>query len=113
MNEKKLPFINIDNEIKISEENDVHETIDFIFKLLTEKNYKFIILSGLNTAIKKVVLITEIIKSKIPNLHQINDINSLDKENEKMVPRLSIKLTFEPTDEEKQLKGYQSPLNIK
>ena len=111
MNEKKLPFININNEIKISEENDVHETIDFIYNLLTIKNYKFIILSGLNTAIKKVVLITEIIKSKIPGLHQINDINSLDKNNEKMIPRMSIKLTFEPTNEEKQLKGYQNPLN--
>ena len=28
-----------------------------------------------------------------------------------MIPRMSIKLTFEPTNEEKQLKGYQNPLN--
>ena len=74
--ELKHPFINPNNEIKISELTDVHETIDFIIELFTQKNYETIIISGLNKAIKKVVLITEIIKSKIPGLHQINEINS-------------------------------------
>ena len=121
--ELKHPFININNEIKISELTDVHETIDFIFELFTKKNYQTIIISGLNKAIKKVVLITEIIKSKIPGLHQINEINSLYKQNNKEIndneinnenamPRMSIKLTFiEPTEEEKNNMGYQRPLN--
>lgn len=127
--ELKHPFINPDNEIKISENTDVHETIDFIMNLFTNKNYETIIISGLNKAIKKVVLITEIIKIKIPGLHQINEINCLDihnnneinnnndnineNNNDKMIPRLSIKLTFiEPTKEEKENLGYQKPLNI-
>ena len=97
--------------------------------LFTNKNYETIIISGLNKAIKKVVLITEIIKIKIPGLHQINEINCLDihnnneinnnndnineNNNDKMIPRLSIKLTFiEPTKEEKENLGYQKPLNI-
>ena len=122
--ELKHPFINPNNEIKISELTDVHETIDFIIELFTKKNYETIIISGLNKAIKKVVLITEIIKSKIPGLHQINEINSLYKQNniginndeisnENAMPRMSIKLTFiEPTEEEKNDLGYQRPLNI-
>ena len=107
--EIKHPFINPNNEIKISENTDVHETIDFIMNLLTKKNYETVIISGLNKAIKKVVLIVEIIKIKIPGLYQINDMNSLnrlinneeinnenDKENdiinnETIIPRLSIK----------------------
>ena len=121
--ELKHPFININNEIKISELTDVHETIDFIFELFTKKNYQTIIISGLNKAIKKVVLITEIIKSKIPGLHQINEINSLYKQNnneindneinsDNSLPRMSIKLTFiEPSQEEKNNMGYQKPLN--
>jgi len=121
--ELKHPFINPNNEIKISELTDVHETIDFIFELFTKKNYQTIIISGLNKAIKKVVLITEIIKSKIPGLHQINEINSLYKQNnneindneinnENAMPRMSIKLTFiEPSQEEKNNMGYQKPLN--
>ena len=132
-NEVKHPFINPNNEIKISENTDVHETIDFIMNLLTNKNYETIIISGLNKAIKKVVLITEIIKIKIPGLHQINEINCLNRlnnnemnieedknnneykviNNEQMIPRLSIKLTFkEPSKEEKEKLGYQKPLNI-
>ena len=122
--ELKHPFINPNNEIKISELTDVHETIDFIIELFTKKNYETIIISGLNKAIKKVVLITEIIKSKIPGLHQINEINSLYKQNsiginndeinnENAVPRMSIKLTFiEPSEEEKNDLGYQRPLNV-
>ena len=120
--ELKHPFINPNNEIKISELTDVHETIDFIFELFTKKNYQTIIISGLNKAIKKVVLITEIIKSKIPGLHQLNEINSIFKQgnndinneinNENAMPRMSIKLTFiEPTEEEKNNMGYQRPLN--
>ena len=130
--EVKHPFINPDNEIKISENTDVHETIDFIMNLLTNKNYETIIVSGLNKAIKKVVLIAEIVKIKIPGLYQINEINSLNKtinseigysnnegdsdnliNNEQIIPRLSIKLTFiEPSEEEKEKIGYQKPLNI-
>ena len=128
--EVKHPFINPNNEIKISENTDVHETIDFIMNLLTNKNYETVIISGLNKSIKKVVLIVEIIKIKIPGLHQINEINCLNKinyneennenykengmiNNEKIIPRLSIKLTFkEPSKEEKEKLGYQKPLNI-
>ena len=122
--ELKHPFINPNNEIKISELTDVHETIDFIIELFTQKNYETIIISGLNKAIKKVVLITEIIKSKIPGLHQINEINSLYKQsnnginndeinNENAMPRMSVKLTFiEPSQEEKNDLGYQRPLNV-
>ena len=122
--ELKHPFINPNNEIKISELTDVHETIDFIMELFTQKNYETIIISGLNKAIKKVVLITEIIKSKIPGLHQINEINSLYKQsnnginndeinNENAMPRMSVKLTFiEPSQEEKNDLGYQRPLNV-
>ena len=120
--ELKHPFINPNNEIKISELTDVHETIDFIMELFTKKNYQTIIISGLNKAIKKVVLITEIIKSKIPGLHQLNEINSIFKQgnndinneinNENAMPRMSIKLTFiEPSQEEKNNMGYQKPLN--
>ena len=129
--EIKHPFINPNNEVKIAENTDVHETIDFIMNLFTNKNYDTIIISGLNKAIKKVVLITEIIKTKIPGLHQINEINCLNDLNskelkeknnncenngineDKIMPRLSIKLTFiEPTKEEQNNLGYQKPLNI-
>ena len=129
--EVKHPFINPNNEIKISEYTDVHETINFIMDLFTNKNYNTIIICGLNKAIRKVVLITEIIKAKIPGLYQLNEINCLsdnegifnnnseeiknnnNENNEKIIPRLAIKLTFiEPSKEEKEKLGYQNPLNV-
>ena len=65
-------------------------------------------------------------------MHQINEINCLNNNNteiinenninlienniintDKILPRLSIKLTFiEPSQEEKEKIGYQKPLNI-
>ena len=129
--EVKHPFINPNNEIKISEYTDVHETINFIMDLFTNKSYNTIIICGLNKAIRKVVLITEIIKAKIPGLYQLNEINCLsdnegvfnnnseeiknniNENNEKIIPRLAIKLTFiEPSKEEKEKLGYQNPLNV-
>ena len=129
--EVKHPFINPNNEIKISEYTDVHETINFIMDLFTNKSYNTIIICGLNKAIRKVVLITEIIKAKIPGLYQLNEINCLsdnegvfnnnseeiknniNEDNEKIIPRLAIKLTFiEPSKEEKEKLGYQNPLNV-
>ena len=117
--ELKNPFINPNNEIKISENTDVHESINFISDLFLKQNYNTIYISGLNKAIKKVVLITEIIKSKIPGLHQITNINSLESNkndesvDNKIIPRLSITLTFiEPSEEEKKDLGYQKPISI-
>ena len=117
--ELKNPFINPNNEIKISENTDVHESINFISDLFLKQNYNTIYISGLNKAIKKVVLITEIIKSKIPGLHQITNINSLENKKDeeiddnKIIPRLSITLTFiEPSEEEKKDLGYQKPISI-
>ena len=113
------PYINPNNGIKISENTDVHESIDFISDLFLKHNYNTIYISGLNKAIKKVVLITEIIKSKIPGLHQITNINSLeskkndDNDDNKLIPRLSITLTFiEPSEDEKKNLGYQKPISI-
>ena len=107
---KNHPFINPNNEIKIGENTDVCETINFIYDLFLKKNYKTIYISG---------LITEIIKSKIPGLYQITDINSIESLNNEInnentiIPRLSITLTFiEPSEDEKQNLGYQEPLNI-
>lgn len=121
--------INPNNEIKISQDTDVHGAIDFIYDLIKNKGYKTIKICGLNNAIKKVVLIAEIIKSKIPGLYQINNIDCIkgktmkDKETEtetyienQMVPRMEILLTInEPSEQDKQLSGYQDPqyYNIK
>lgn len=50
---------------------------DFFF-FEKEKNFKEIVLKAMGRAINKTVTIAEIIKRRIPNLHQITEIDSTD-----------------------------------
>lgn len=115
--------INPNNEIKISQDTDVHSAIDFICDLFTNKKYETIKILGLSNAIKKVILIVEVVKSKIEGLYQINEIGGFrgktmkDKTTDteifmedQFVPRIEILLTLiPPSEEEKKLAGYQEP----
>ena len=108
--------INPNNEVKISLDTDVHQAIDFITNLFINQHFEKIIICGLSKAIRKVVLITEIVKTKVNGLFQINKIDCLKKRGKTneydddmgMVPRLEIILsTKEPSNEEKSYQGYQ------
>lgn len=97
-------------EYKISINSNVDEIILNITKDF-QKNYDVRIM-GLNSAISKVVLICEILKTKINGIHQLCNISSLsnDENNyncDKLMPRLDILLSLKEPD----LKGfgYQSP----
>ncbi len=96
--------------IKISYDTNVKSAINFVLDAL--KHRENILICGLSLAISKVILIAEIVKSKIENIHQINNIDCLivnDKfDKVKRVPKLDILLSLiEP--ESKGL-GYQAPV---
>ena len=114
--------INPNNEVKISLDTDVHQAIDFICNLFQIQKFDTIKICGLSKAIRKVVLITEIVKTKVKGLYQINNIDCLSKKGSHsnysnqddmgLVPRLEVLLSFiEPTKEEKNNLGYQAPSN--
>lgn len=114
--------INPNNEVKISLDTDVHQAIDFICNLFQIQKFDTIKICGLSKAIRKVVLITEIVKTKVNGLYQINNIDCLSKkggypnhsnqDDMGLVPRLEVLLSFiEPTKEEKKNLGYQAPSN--
>lgn len=106
--------------IKISLDTNVKNTISSIVDYLEKDENETVYLTGLNFAISKVILIAEIVKIKIRNLHQINNMDCLiannsykiNKESDegdiKRIPKFEIILTKkEPL--EKGF-GYQSPL---
>jgi len=106
--------------IKISLNTNVKNTISSIIEYLQEENNHTVFLTGLNFAISKVVLIAEIVKIKIRNLHQINTMDSLiannsynyykegDEGDIKRIPKFEIVLTkIEPFEKGS---GYQKPL---
>ena len=122
-NLKNENFINLLNEqktIKISLDTNVKSVISYIIEYFQNENNDTIYLTGLNLAISKVILIAEIVKIKIRNLHQINNMDCLitdnsykvNKENDegdlKRIPKFEIILT----KKEPLVKGfgYQNPL---
>jgi len=121
-NENENCLLNLLKErkpIKISLDTNVKNTISSIVEYLDNEINDTVYLTGLNFAISKVILIAEIVKIKIKNLHQINNmdcliannsykLNKSPDEGNKMIPKFEIVLTkLEPI--EKGL-GYQKPL---
>ena len=67
-----------ENEVRVSGKTNVFRAISRIEEAL--KKYDHIVLSGINTGISKVLLITEISKIKFPGLHQYNLIETITME---------------------------------
>ncbi len=104
-----------ENIIKISFDTNVKNAVSYTIMLFEKKKYDSVVLCGLSLAISKVILIAEVVKTKIKNLHQINNIDCLmakDKFNadvDKRVPKLDIILTTkEPLNKGN---GYQEPMS--
>lgn len=104
----KSKLINIENNTN-NKENIISNN--------TNNNVK-IILKGIKSAIDKVVLITEVIKSRVKGIHQVLDIGCLNNDENiynddyinKIIPKISVTLTnFEPKYKEF---GYRAPYSM-
>ena len=67
-----------ENEIRISPQTQVLRGVTRVEEAF--KKFDNVTLTGINTGISRVLLITEIIKLKIPNLHQYNLIETIKTE---------------------------------
>jgi len=67
-----------ENEIRVSGQTNVLKGVERVEEAF--KKFENVTLSGINTGISKVLLITEIIKLKITNLHQYNFIETITRE---------------------------------
>jgi len=76
------------NEIRVTTQGKMRRYISYATNLLQEKQCEEITLKAMGKAINKTVAIAEIIKRRIPGLHQITEIDSTD-----------IKETYTPTEE--------------
>lgn len=112
----------IDNEVRIMAAGQVRNYITYATSLLTEKGHEAVTLKGMGRAINKTVTIAEIIKRRIPNLHQLTEIGSVNitdtwepleeglntLETTRHVSVISITLSSVELDTSKS--GYQQPL---
>ncbi|GAX75832.1 hypothetical protein CEUSTIGMA_g3275.t1 [Chlamydomonas eustigma] len=76
-----------ENELRIVANNAMKTYISLAVSLLEEKGHSTVVLSSLGRAINKTVAIAEVVKRRVPGLHQITEINSTD-----------ITDTWEPTE---------------
>ncbi|TXG63981.1 hypothetical protein EZV62_010975 [Acer yangbiense] len=66
-----------ENEIRITSQGAIRNYITYASTLLQEKRVKEIVLKAMGQAINKTVAIAEIIKKRIPRLHQDTAISSV------------------------------------
>ena len=67
-----------ENEIRVSDRTNVLHGVERVEEAF--KKFDNVTLSGINNGISKVLLITEIVKLKIDNLHQYNLIETIKRE---------------------------------
>jgi len=110
---QELNSLTNENLVKISLKTDVRNIIKYAVYLLKKRGLDYIVLSGLNQAITRVVLVAEIVKIKIPGLHQINSISNMsfpDKEYLTVLPKMEI--TLSKIEISKDHYGYQAPYSL-
>ena len=113
------------NEIRISQKSDrIGQYIMYAINLFLKDNEDSVIIKATGNAVVKCVLIAEILRHRIPDLHQINKISSTEVKDTwrpkeegldtitttKTLAVLEIKLTLKPTSQELKDPSYQKPL---
>eukprot|EP00210_Caulerpa_lentillifera_P000693 g670.t1 len=112
-----------ENEVRVTAVGRLHNYINYAATLYNEKGKQTLVLKGMGRAINKTVTLAEILKRRIPNLHQLTNIGSVEitdswepKEeglNELEITRhvsvITITLSTEPPMDT-SLPGYQPPL---
>ncbi|XP_031278272.1 ribonuclease P protein subunit p25-like protein [Pistacia vera] len=113
-----------ENEIRITTLGAIRNYITYATTLLQEKRGKEIVLKAMGQAINKTVAIAEIIKKRIPRLHQDTAISSVsitdiwEPIEEGLVPvemtrHVSmISITLSARELNKNSPGYQAPSNV-
>ncbi|KAK9816442.1 hypothetical protein WJX72_000280 [[Myrmecia] bisecta] len=111
-----------ENEVRIMAAGKMRNYITYATALVTEKGHTSVVLKAMGRAINKTVTVAEIIKRRIPGLHQNTAIGSVDitdtwepleeglnrLETTRHVSVITITLSSLPLDT--SLPGYQAPL---
>lgn len=113
-----------ENEIRITTQGLIRNYISYASTLLQEKRVREIVLKAMGQAISKTVAIAEIIKKRIPRLHQDTSISSVsitdvwEPIEEGLVPvemtrHVSmISITLSTRELNKESPGYQAPVQM-
>ncbi|XP_078165043.1 uncharacterized protein LOC144559796 [Carex rostrata] len=113
-----------ENEIRITAQGPIRNYLNYGTSLLQEKGAKEIVFKAMGQAISKTVPIVEIIKKRIPGLHQDTSISSVsitdvwEPIEEGLVPLemtrhvSMISISLSPAEVDKNSPGYQAPAQV-
>eukprot|EP00210_Caulerpa_lentillifera_P002219 g2132.t1 len=122
--DKKKEEIPIEeNEVRVTAVGRLFNYVNYAASLYNEKGLKTLVLKGMGRAINKTVTLAEIIKRRVPGLHQVMNIGSVeitdtwepkeeglnDLEITRHVSVISITLSSDPPNDTTH-PGYQPPL---
>lgn len=122
MSEKKVDEGTKDNEIRITKEGILSKYIGYAFRLIQDEK-KSLIIKAMGKTINKGITVAEIIKRRIPGLHQITELGTvqvvdvyepleegLDRvELTRLIASVTIELSFRQLDTNHF--GYQPPIS--
>lgn len=110
-----------DNEIRLRAKGDIRSYLGYAHYIFDEKKLDSVVIKASGDAIVKAVILTELIKRSVGNLHQINKIFSTDivdefepkvegldiiKQSRKLTSWETILTKGEPSEDEKKNGGY-------
>jgi len=105
------------NEVKIGGNTRIGGALRYIYGVLVEeKEHRFVVLRGAGIAISIVVPLAELIRRRIPGIHQNTEITTIEQEEtnrdgEKYIRNLTmlkVTLSLDPLDTDTP--GYAAPL---
>lgn len=67
-----------DNEIRVSAKGQIRNYLKYVTSYLESEDHRTIEIKATGNAIPKLLILVEIIKRSIGNLHQLNNINSMN-----------------------------------
>lgn len=114
-----------EDEIRITSDGRVPRYVNYAARLFAEQKKKTVTIKATGNAISSAITLTEIVKRRFENLHQLNVIGmttisdtyepleeGLDEvKRERDVPFIEITLTLEDETLDKKHYGYQEPVD--
>ena len=65
-----------ENEIRVTSKGQIKSYLGYAFRVLDKTDHDSLVISATGNAIVKALILIELVKRRIGNLHQINEISS-------------------------------------
>lgn len=67
-----------ENEIRVTAKGQIKNYLGYAFRVLNKTDHKSLTIRATGNAIVKAVILIELIKRRVGDLHQLNNINSME-----------------------------------